>query len=100
MLFERKYGQSPQVYRNKRRIHIAADLLRNSDQRIKEISELIGCRHVSRFCALFKSAYAISRVLAVHGRTGHVSDAIQITAHQSGITERDGIPDDKHLGQT
>jgi len=60
VLFEREYGQSPQAYRNKRRMHIAADLLCNSDLRIKEISERVGCRHVSHFCALFKSAYAMT----------------------------------------
>ena len=60
VLFEREYGQSPQVYRNKRRMHIAADLLCNSDLRIKEISERVGCRHVSHFCALFKSAYTMT----------------------------------------
>jgi len=47
VLFEREYGQSPQVYRKKRRMHIAADLLCNSDLRIKEISERVGCHHVS-----------------------------------------------------
>lgn len=57
VLFESEYGLSPQVYRNKRRMHVAADLLCNSDQRIKEISEQSGCRHVSHFCALFKSLY-------------------------------------------
>lgn len=57
VLFEREYGQSPQVYRNKRRMHTAADLLCNSNLRIKEISERVGCHHVSHFCALFKSAY-------------------------------------------
>ena len=60
VLFEQQYGQSPLTYRNKRRMHIAADLLCNSDQRIKEISERIGCRHVSHFCALFKEAYGLS----------------------------------------
>lgn len=58
VLFEREYGQSPQVYRNKRRMHIAADLLCNSDLRIKEISERVGCHHVSHFSALFKAAHA------------------------------------------
>lgn len=57
VLFEREYGQSPQTYRNKRRMHVAADLLCNSDLRIKEISERVGCRHVSHFCALFKDTY-------------------------------------------
>jgi AraC-like DNA-binding protein len=57
VLFEREYGLSPQVYRNKRRMHTAADLLCNSNLRIKEISEKVGCRHVSHFCSLFKSAY-------------------------------------------
>lgn len=60
VLFEQAYGQSPQAYRNKRRMHIAADLLCNSNLRIKEISERVGCRHVSHFCALFKSAYAMT----------------------------------------
>ena len=60
VLFEREYGQSPQAYRNKRRMHIAADMLCNSDLRIKEISERVGCRHVSHLCALFKSAYAMT----------------------------------------
>ncbi len=60
VLFEREYGQSPQTYRNKRRMHIAAALLCNSDLRIKEISERAGCRHVSHFCALFKSTYAMT----------------------------------------
>lgn len=59
-LFEQEYGQSPQAYRHKRRMHIAADLLCNSDQRVKEISELIGCRHVSHFCALFKDTYSMT----------------------------------------
>lgn len=58
VLFAREYGQSPQGYRNKRRMHLAADLLCNSDLRIKEISERVGCRHVSHFCALFKRTYA------------------------------------------
>jgi AraC-like DNA-binding protein len=57
VLFEREYGQSPQAYRNKRRMQLAADLLCNSDQRIKEISKRVGCRHVSHFSALFKSAF-------------------------------------------
>lgn len=57
VLFEKEYGQSPQSYRNKRRMYLAADLLCNSDLRIKEISERVGCRHVSHFCALFRSAY-------------------------------------------
>jgi AraC-like DNA-binding protein len=59
-LFEQEYGQSPQAYRNKRRMHIAADLLCNSDQRIKEIAELIGCRHVSHFCTIFKNTYSMT----------------------------------------
>lgn len=57
VLFEREYGQSPQAYRSKRRMHLAADLLCNSDLRIKELSERLGCRHVSHFCALFKAAF-------------------------------------------
>jgi len=60
VLFEREYSLSPQAYRNKRRMHVAADLLCNSDLRIKEISERVGCSHVSHFCALFKSAYAMT----------------------------------------
>lgn len=60
VLFEQEYGQSPQAYRNKRRMCIAADLLCNSDRRIKEISELIGCRHVSHFCTLFKNTYSMT----------------------------------------
>jgi AraC-like DNA-binding protein len=57
VLFEREYGQSPQTYRNKRRMNIAADLLCNSDLRIKEVSERVGCHHVSHFCALFQNTY-------------------------------------------
>ncbi len=60
VLFEREYGQSPQAYRNKRRMRIAADLLCNSNLRIKEISERIGCRHVTHFCALFRSAFRMT----------------------------------------
>lgn len=60
VLFEREYGLSPVAYRNKRRLHTAADLLCNSDLRIKEISERIGCRHVSHFCALFREAYSMT----------------------------------------
>lgn len=60
VLFERDYGQSPQTYRLRQRLHIAADLLCNSDQRIKEISERIGCRHVSHFCSLFKETYGLT----------------------------------------
>ena len=41
-------------------MHIAADLLCNSDLRIKEICERVGCRHVSHFCALFKNVYAMT----------------------------------------
>lgn len=63
VLFEKEYGQSPLTYRNKRRMHIAADLLCNSDQRIKEISERIGCRHVSHFCSLFKETYGLTPTL-------------------------------------
>lgn len=59
-VFEREYGMSPLTYRNKARMGIAADLLCNSDLRIKEISDRIGCRHVSHFCALFKSAFALT----------------------------------------
>jgi len=59
LLFEREYGQSPQTYRNKRRMHLAVELLSNSDLRIKEISERVGCHHVSHFCALFRSTYAM-----------------------------------------
>jgi AraC-like DNA-binding protein len=58
VLFEREFGQSPQVYRNRRRMHVAADLLINSDLRIKEVSEKIGCRHLSHFSALFRATYA------------------------------------------
>lgn len=60
VLFERTYGQSPQAYRNKRRMALAADLLCNSDQRIKEISQRVGCRHVSHFSALFRSAFGVT----------------------------------------
>jgi AraC-like DNA-binding protein len=60
VLFEKEYGQSPLTYRKKRRMHIAADLLCNSDQRIKEISERIGCRHVSHFCSLFKGTHGLT----------------------------------------
>lgn len=57
VLFEREYDLSPQTYRNKRRMRLAADLLCNSDQRIKEISKRVGCRQVSHFSALFKTAF-------------------------------------------
>lgn len=60
VLFERAYGQSPQAYRSKRRMHVAADLLVNSDQTIKEISAIVGCRHVSHFCLLFKRAHGLT----------------------------------------
>lgn len=57
VLFEKEYAQSPQAYRNTRRMSLAVDLLCNSDQRIKEISKRVGCRHVSHFSALFKTAF-------------------------------------------
>ena len=57
VLFEREYGHSPQTYRNRRRMHLAADLLCNSDLRIKEISKKLGCRHVSHFSSLFRLAF-------------------------------------------
>jgi AraC-like DNA-binding protein len=60
VLFEQEYGISPQTYRNKRRMQLARELLSNSDLRIKEISDRIGCRHVSHFCALFKSAFGMT----------------------------------------
>ena len=66
VLFEQEYGQSPQSYRNKRRMHVAADLLCNSDLRIKEISERVGCQHLSHFCALFKSAFAMTATQYQH----------------------------------
>ncbi len=76
VLFEREYGQSPQAYRNKRRMHLAADLLCNSDLRIKELSERLGCRHVSHFCALFKTAFGMTPSQyqsKVRGRTVEVA---------------------------
>ena len=60
VLFELEYGQSPQAYRNSQRMNIGMDLLRNSNLRIKEISEILGCHHVSHFCALFKSCHGMT----------------------------------------
>lgn len=60
LLFQQEFGISPQAYRNKRRMAIAADWLCNSDLRIKEISTRIGCKHVSHFCALFKQTFNMS----------------------------------------
>lgn len=59
-LFEQEYAISPLAYRNKRRMSIAADLLCNSDLRIKEISDRLGCRHVSHFCSLFKTTFGLT----------------------------------------
>ena len=60
VLFVLEYGLSPQAYRNKQRMNIAMDLLRNSNLRIKEISEAVGCHHVSHFSSLFKNCHAMT----------------------------------------
>lgn len=60
VLFEREVGLSPQAYRNQRRMSLAADLLCNSDLRVREVSVRVGCRQVSHFCALFKSAFGLT----------------------------------------
>lgn len=66
VLFELEYGQSPQAYRNSQRMNIAMDLLRNSNLRIKEISEVLGCHHVSHFCALFKTCHGMTPTAYQH----------------------------------
>jgi|GEM_PF-3137124 len=66
VLFELEYGQSPQAYRNSQRMNIGMDLLRNSNLRIKEISEILGCHHVSHFCAMFKGRHGITPTAYQH----------------------------------
>jgi len=59
-LFIRKYGMKPNVYRERRRMAEAMELVAKSKLSVKEISDRMGFAYMSHFSASFKSAYGFS----------------------------------------
>ena len=68
ILFEREYGTPPRVYRTRRRVAQAMDLISSTSLSIKQIAIRLGFSHTPAFCAMFKRETGITPGEAVSRR--------------------------------
>lgn len=58
--FAQLYGTSPQRWLQERRMEKAAQLLRQADRNVSELSDELGYEHLSSFIHFFKQFYGVT----------------------------------------
>lgn len=83
-LFEKEYGITPVMYRNRRRAELANLLLANSRLRIKEVAQKLGFSNQGHFSTFFRQHFNISPADAIRryrfGESEDGSDGTSLSA--------------------